>query len=155
MTSGGSAGARRETRCDSEGAIMRHLIQIAKVCCAVLLSAMCIGSVCHAQSRPDIAIRIENASNKTFDNVLVKFPEQEENYGRVPSGSTSPYRTVTKAYRYAYVEIKVGDEVGLLLPFDYTGEPLVGPGRYTYRLTISRNSRSRNYRVELEFVVDK
>ena len=134
---------------------MRHRIRIAGVCCAVLLSAIFAGAVFHAQSRPDIAIRIENASNKTFDSVLVKFPEQEENYGRIRARSTSPYRTVKEAYRYAYVDIKSGKNVGLLLPFDYTAEPLLGPGRYTYRLTVRPTSRARVWDVELELVVDK
>ena len=134
---------------------MRHPIQIAGVCCAIILPAVLAGTLFHAQSRSDIAIRIENASDKTFDRVLVKFPEQDENYGRIRAGAMSPYRTVTKAFRYAYVEIKSRDKVGLLLPVDYTAEPLLGPGRYTYRLTLRPTSRSRYYSVELEFVVDK
>src|SRR6185503_9104993 len=101
---------------------MRHRIRIAGVCCAILLTALCAGSVFHAQSRPDIAIRIANASSKTFDSVLVKFPEQEENYGRIRAGSASPYRTVTEAFRYAYVEIKLGKQVGIWQPIDFTGE---------------------------------
>ena len=87
---------------------MRHLVQIAVLFCSVLLQSACADSLFHAQSRPVVAIRIENASDKAFDSVVVKFPAQQENYGRIAAGSTSPYRTVTKAYRYAYLEIKLG-----------------------------------------------
>ena len=62
---------------------------------------------------------------------------------------------MTKAYEYAYVEIKLGDEVAVLQPIDYIGEALLPPGRYTYRFTLNAKSRSRDDRVQLEFVVDK
>ena len=109
----------------------------------------------HAKSRPDVAIRIENASEKDFDGVVVKFPEQQENYGRIPAASVSSYRTVTKAYPSAFVEITLGDEVAVVQPIDFFGVPLLQPGRYTYRFTLNANSRSRYDRVRLELVVDK
>jgi hypothetical protein len=103
----------------------------------------------------DVAIRIENASEKDFDGVVVKFPEQRENYGRIPAASVSSYRTVTKAYPSAFVEITLGDEVAVVQPIDFFGVPLLQPGRYTYRFTLNANSRSRYDRVRLELVVDK
>ena len=134
---------------------MRQPVQIALLYCAVLLQATFAATLFQLQSRPEVAIRAENASDKAFDSVVVKFPEQQENYGPIPASSTSPYRTVTKAYRYAYVEIKLGDEVAVLQPIDYVGEALLRPGRYTYRFTLNAKSSSRYDRVLLEFVVDK
>ena len=129
---------------------MRQLVHIALLCCATFAATFI-----EAQSRPEVAIRVENASDRVFDSVLVKFPEQDENYGRVPARSTSPYRTVTKAYEYAYVEIKLGNEVAVLQPIDFIGEALLRPGRYTYRFTLNAKSRSRYDRVQLEFVIEK
>ena len=78
-----------------EGSVVRDRVQLAVVGCAVLLQAAFGGSLFHAQSPSDVAIRIENASDKNFDGVLVKFPSgQQENYGRIPAASSSPYRTV-------------------------------------------------------------
>jgi hypothetical protein len=138
-----------------EGVIVRDRVQLAVLCCAVLLPAAFGGSLFHAQSRPDVAIRVENATTIDFDAVLVKFPEQQENYGRIPAASVSSYRTVTKAYPSAFVEITLGDEVAVVQPIDFFGVPLLQPGRYTYRFTLNANSRSRYDRVRLELVVDK
>jgi hypothetical protein len=97
-----------------EGVIAQDRVQLAVLCCAVLLPATFGGSLFHAQSRPDVAVRIENASEKDFDGVVVKFPEQQENYGRIPAASVSSSRTVTKAYPSAFVEITLGDEVAVV-----------------------------------------
>jgi hypothetical protein len=132
-----------------------HRIQRAVLCCAVLLQAAFGGSRLHAQSRTDVAVRIENACDKAFDRVVVTFPEQQENYGRIPAASMSPYRTVTKAYDHAYLEVALGDEVAVIMPVDNFGATLLPAGRYTYRLTLNTNSRSRYDRVRLEFVIDK
>lgn len=89
-----------------------------------------------------LAIRIENATDRKFDSVLVNFSGQKEVYESLEPGKMSPYRAVTKAYRYAYVEIKLGEERFVLQPIDFFGERLLKPGKYTYRLTIvpDRNS---------------
>lgn len=98
---------------------------------------------------------MENATDKSFDSVVVTFPEQREDYGRIRAGFMSGYRTVAKAYRYARVEIKIGAEVAVLQPIDYVGEALLPPGRYTYRFTLNANSRSRYDLLLLDLVVDK
>ena len=101
-----------------------------------------------------MAIRVENATNRTFDAVWVGFPEQREVYGRVSARSVSAYRAVGTAYRYAYVEIRLGVEKAVIQPMDYLGETPWEPGRYTYRMTLNPNSTSPYDRVLLELVVD-
>ncbi len=83
-----------------------------------------------------VEINIQNNSAIAFDQVVVSFPSQREDYGAVDSGEESPYRTIEKAYRYAYIEAHAGDETHILQPIDYVGETLLETGRYTYALDL-------------------
>ncbi len=83
-----------------------------------------------------VEINIQNNSAVVFDHVVVTFPSQTEDYGAVDSGGESPYRTVERAYRYAYIEAHAGDETHILQPIDYVGETLLETGRYTYALDL-------------------
>lgn len=79
-----------------------------------------------------LQFRVENRSLVPFDEVLVVFPQDSVSYGRVGAGATSGYRDVARAYRYAYVELRVGALKSVQQPIDYVGESLLQPGRYTY-----------------------
>ena len=83
-----------------------------------------------------VEINIQNNSAIAFDQVVVSFPSQREDYGAVDSGGESPYRTIEKAYRYAYIEAHAGDETHIVQPIDYVGETLLETGRYTYALDL-------------------
>ncbi len=83
-----------------------------------------------------VEINIQNNSTVDFGRVVVSFPGQTEDYGAVGSGGESAYRTVEKAYRYAYVEASAGQDQFVLQPIDYTGETLLEPGRYSYALDL-------------------
>ena len=85
----------------------------------------------------DVEIRIENASTFPFDRVDVVFPEDEVSYGSIRANSASEYRDVSKAYRYAYIEVEVSGEELVLQPIDYVGESLLDSGRYTYILNVT------------------
>jgi hypothetical protein len=82
----------------------------------------------------DVEIRIQNNSSFPFERVEVGFPEGRVNYGSIRANSASEYRGVSKAYRYAYIEVEIAGEELVLQPIDYVGESLLGPGRYTYVL---------------------
>jgi hypothetical protein len=81
-------------------------------------------------------IRVENASQSDFSSVRVVFPSEDVSYGALPAGATSEYESVAEAYRYAYVEVMIGERRVVLQPIDYVGETLLGPGRYTYALDV-------------------
>lgn len=85
----------------------------------------------------DVRIRIQNASSFPFDRVDVVFPEDQVSYGSIRANSASEYRDVSKAYRYAYIEVEIGGEELVLQPIDYVGENLLGSGRYTYVLNVT------------------
>jgi hypothetical protein len=108
-----------------------------------------------SESGPGVAVRIENATDKVFESVVIGFPSQREDYGSIPAGEASVYRSVARAYRYAYAEIKIDGETLVLRPIDYVGESLLRPGRYTYRITLNPKSTSRDNRIFLDLVVDK
>jgi hypothetical protein len=85
----------------------------------------------------DVQIRIQNASSFPFERVDVVFPENEVSYGSIRANSASAYRDVSKAYRYAYIEVEVGGEELVIQPIDYVGESLLRSGRYTYVLNVT------------------
>ena len=85
----------------------------------------------------DVEIRIQNASSFPFQRVVVVFPEDEVSYGSIRANSASAYRDVSKAYRYAYIEVEIGGEELVIQPIDYVGESLLEPGRYTYILNVT------------------
>ena len=88
-------------------------------------------------SSGDVEIRIQNASPFSFQRVDVVFPADEVSYGAIGANSASQYRGVSKAYRYAYIEVDIGGEELVLQPIDYVGESLLESGRYTYVLNVT------------------
>jgi hypothetical protein len=107
------------------------------------LSLVCVLAVpgCDSPFLPwgggDVEIRILNSSSFPFDRVDVGFPEHEVSYGAIRANSASEYREVSKAYRYAYIEVEIGGEELVIQPIDYVGESLLGSGRYTYVLNVT------------------
>jgi hypothetical protein len=85
----------------------------------------------------DVEIRIANNSSFRFERVDAVFPEDEVSYGAISANSLSSYRTVSAAYRYAYIEVQVNGEELRIQPIDYVGENKLGAGRYTYVLNVT------------------
>jgi hypothetical protein len=85
----------------------------------------------------DVEIRIQNSSSLPFERVDVGFPEGRVNYGSIRANSTSEYRGISTAYRYAYIEVAVAGEELVIQPIDYVGESLLASGRYTYVLNVT------------------
>jgi len=87
-------------------------------------------------------IRLKNASGSDFTNVRVVFPSQEENYGDLKKGQVSEYRTIQKAFGYAYIELLISEEKFVLQPTDYSGEIPLGEGNFTYVLDANIKERA-------------
>lgn len=110
----------------------------------LLVLALLLLAGCSSTSAPGdpVEVRIANESAVAFDGVRVVFPDREESYGAIPAGGRSDYRSVERAYRYAFVEVHAGAERLVLQPIDYVGEELLRAGRYTYALAIAPDGRN-------------
>ena len=104
---------------------------------AVLLSLIACDSPLLPWGGGDVEIRIQNNSTFPFQRVDVVFPEDEVSYGAISAHSASDYRGVSKAYRYAYVEVEIAGEELRIQPIDYVGESLLDAGKYTYVLNVT------------------
>lgn len=89
-----------------------------------------------AGSNAAVEFRVENASGEVMEGVRVAFPRMEVSYGDVQPGGVTEYRSVGRAYRYAWVQTVVKGDTLTLQPIDYVGETLLVGGRYTYRLNL-------------------
>jgi hypothetical protein len=90
-----------------------------------------------ADDREPLEFRVRNASAYAFDSVVVGFPAQREAYPALAPGRASSYRTVSRAYRYAYVEVYAQGTKLVQQPIDYVGESLLSPGRYAYVIEVA------------------
>ncbi len=100
----------------------------------------------------DILIRIENTSKFTYKDIKVKVDEERE-YENLSAGETSAYRPFSRAYRYAYVELKINGKRHVLQPIDYFGEEELKEGKYTYQIKADESS-SEYGRLDLTFKED-
>ena len=103
---------------------------------AILLPLL-LGACSALTTSADPEIRVRNRSDSDFSSVRVVFPSAEVEYGSVSAGAVSEYESVEEAYRYAYVEVMIGERRLVLQPIDYVGETLLGAGRYTFALGIA------------------
>jgi hypothetical protein len=113
----------------------RHLTQLALALAAAVGCAP--GGPLEPEDRGPVEIRIANESQFGFDRVEVGFPTGSVSYGALAPGESSEYRSVSRAYRYAYIEIEVDGEEFVRQPIDYVGETPLAAGKYTYRLDLA------------------
>ncbi|MAO63950.1 MAG: hypothetical protein CL666_03030 [Balneola sp.] len=100
------------------------------------------------QKDGDVNIRIQNASSFNMDSLFVIFADDEVLYGDIGSGETTSYKTVSRSYRYAYIETKVDNHTAVLQPIDFVGESTLKTGNYTYLLDLI-NSGDTGYSLTL------
>lgn len=117
----------------------------------LVLLALTLALACEtiAVSTAPVEFRVENASVEVMEGVRVGFPAMDVSYGDVGPAEVTEYRTVDRAYRYAWVQTVVDGDTLTIQPIDYVGETLLDGGRYTYRLGL-HEGRS----LTLELVVD-
>jgi hypothetical protein len=85
----------------------------------------------------NVQIRVANESSFAFQSVDVVFPHDSVDYGTIAAHSTSSYRGVSTAYRYALIIVQVAGEELRLQPIDYVGENELLDGHYTYALNLT------------------
>jgi hypothetical protein len=100
-----------------------------------------------------VNIRIRNTSDFHYRDVYVNTSGGQHHYGEIDSNEASGYHEFDSAYSYAYVELKIGENLYKLQPIDYFGESKLENGYYTYE--ISAKSAGDVYdRLTLNLVVD-
>ena len=99
-----------------------------------------------------VLIRIENTSKYTYQDIKVVIDE-EKLYGTLSPRENSTYQAFSKAYRYAYIELKIKNKLYVLQPIDYVGEEELQDGKYTYQLNVADTS-SQSRRLNLTFKKD-
>ena len=77
-------------------------------------------------------IRVSNIGDTDFDQLRIRFPNGEADYGAVPAFSTSGYLPVDQAYHYAGITIMVDGTEHQTSPIDYVGETPLNAGNYSY-----------------------
>lgn len=83
-----------------------------------------------------VEIRVGNACGVDLQNIIVNTSSGNVQYGELKAGEVSAYKVFDIAYRYAFIQVNMGDEVYTFQPIDYVGEEPLTEGRYTYELTI-------------------
>jgi hypothetical protein len=102
----------------------------------LFFALLLMGCASAGTSSDPVQIRVANESDVRFDQVIVNFPDQEENYGAIEAGGVSTYRQVGEAYRYAHIQVRIGQRDLVMQPMDFVGESLLTSGRYTYVLDV-------------------
>ncbi len=102
-----------------------------------------------SQQTSSLQIRILNASQYKFDNIIVN----QVSYGNLISKQRSIYKTHEMAYRYAFVELQINGKTYTIQPIDYVGETPLENGNYTYKIT-ANSSLNQYQKLSLEFIKD-
>ena len=87
-----------------------------------------------------VKIRIVNASAQIFQSVYVSSGRGENTYLEISPGESSNYKPYEEAYEYGYIKVTVSGSEYVIQPFDYVGETVLKPGKYSYILGIVDNN---------------
>jgi hypothetical protein len=88
-----------------------------------------------------IQIRLRNETGIDFEQVVVQFPDSAAvDYGAVPNGGVTEYKSAARAYGYAPVVAKAKDRRWSFRPIDYVGEKELTAGRYSYVLRVENDT---------------
>jgi hypothetical protein len=109
-----------------------YVIAAALLLISLLITIVAVSSI----KAPVSDIRIRNSTDRDLHDVAVG----HGHYGLIGRGEVSDYQTWGPAYKYARVSLIVDGKPMLLQPIDHFGETPLGPGRFTYILSIRRDS---------------
>ncbi len=97
-----------------------------------------------ASEQKGVVLRIENLTPDKLDSVVVINPAGRQVYYDIITNAKTEYKSFEYIYNYAYIKAYYNSKVAIMQPIDYIGEIKIENGKYTYRLSIVRNSSS-NY----------
>ena len=105
-------------------------------CIVGILAGVLTG--CDGAFTPDgTDVRVENASEVSYDEATLYTFDGPLTYSDLAPGASSPYVSVSTAYRIATTQVVLGADTLRLQVIDYVGEEPLPAGRYTYVLTVS------------------
>ena len=82
---------------------------------------------------PRSSVRVRNTSNVVLHEVVVG----NVHYGDIAAGESSAYQSWGPAYPHPKIEFEVDGRRLLQIPDDHVGENELGPGRFTYVVTVA------------------
>jgi hypothetical protein len=81
-----------------------------------------------------LKIRLSNASQHNFENIVINTTTGDVNFGNLSSGQKTVYKVFNKAYRYAFIKLEIDGKTYTIQPIDYVGETALKNGSYTYQI---------------------
>lgn len=100
-----------------------------------------------------VNIRLENASEFAFSNIIVNTSTGNVGFENIGSGEKTEYQQFDLAYRYAFVQLDINGEIYMIQPIDYVGETPLKNGDYTYTIGID-NSQNQEIQLSLSLIED-
>ncbi|MEL6483900.1 MAG: hypothetical protein AAFU57_15920 [Bacteroidota bacterium] len=85
-----------------------------------------------------VEVRITNTTNFDFEEVILMTQE----VGTVLAGESSSFYVFDTAYEYGYVKAMVDGKEYVAQPTDFVGETPLGPGQYSYLVSIFDDTTS-------------
>lgn len=124
-----------------------YMIRIS--CILAFLTVLAIISGCKKDDPPvrppvtTVELRVFNATPWVFYDCTIDpagtLSDQPGpgayNFGQLDVNAKTGYQTFPRLYRYSWTRVNMNGKTYYLKPYDYTGETLLGSGRYTYKLT--------------------
>jgi len=83
-----------------------------------------------------LEVRLENDSEFELDEASLILPDTTLFFVDLQPKEVTPYVEVARAYRIASARVLTQGDSARLQVIDYVGESLLGPGRYTYVLSV-------------------
>jgi len=103
-----------------------------------------VDAAAQMQQTDRVMIRVANKSDWLIDDIVIDFSAlddgvdfayQTEAYGSLAPADMSPYHHINSSFRYAPMEVSIGDEKIQRGVTDFVGEVPIPNGNYTYELT--------------------
>jgi hypothetical protein len=120
---------------------------------ALAFASLFLAAGCAPTKSPQpstVQIRLKNAGTVPIENIRVNFQGQTETFDTLAPGANSPYRTIAKTYRYAYIEATVAGQRAIVQPEDFVGETLLPSGKYTWTLATDPAATQPYGRIDLQ-----
>jgi len=93
-------------------------------------------SACGVFGADPVEVRVTNDSAVPFDQVSLFTADGIEEYSDLAAGASTPFITVSLAYRSATTQVVVGTDTARLQVIDFVGETPLDGARYSYALDV-------------------